>query len=221
MAADEVRGEDARGTEPPGRTDGRSARRGATRERLLGAGLELFAERGYSATSVDHVADRAGVSKGTVFYNFGSKQGLGAQVVRAATDRIAAVAEQARAGLAGWDALNTVVLALLEAFDADPAAGQVLLTELFRNERPWHQDLPAARAALVAPLAGVITEVHAERRDSGHTQARPGPEHFEMVAVAVLGALAFSALDRAAFHPERSVAEVQSALMATISGLQP
>lgn len=201
------------------RTDGRTARRVATRERVIAAGLELFAERGYSATSVDDIAERAGVSKGTVFYNFGSKQGLGAVVVRESADRIAAVAEAARAPYEGWEALSAIVLAMLRAFDTDPATCQVLLTELFRNERPWHADLPATRAALIAPVVAVIRGVHEQRVTAGRTQVRPGPEHFEMIAVAILGALAFSALDRATFHPQRSVEDVQSALMVTISGL--
>ena len=202
-------------------TDGRTARRQASRERLLAAGLALFAERGYSATSVDDVAERAGVSKGTVFYNFGSKQGLGIQVVQEATGRIAAVAEAARATHQGWDALNALVLAMMRAFDADPDTCQVLFTELFRGERPWSAELPVARATLVAPVAAVVAEVHAERRAAGRTAASPTDDHFEMVAVAILGALVFSSLDRSTYHPQRSVEDVQSALMVTISGLQP
>ncbi|QGF23085.1 TetR/AcrR family transcriptional regulator [Raineyella fluvialis] len=201
------------------RTDGRTARRVATRERVIAAGLELFAERGYSATSVEEIAEHAGVSKGTVFYNFGSKQGLGAAVVRESADRIAAVVEAARAPHRGWAALNAIVLALLRAFDADPATCQVLLTELFRNERPWHEDLPATRAALIAPVVAVSMEVHEQRYAAGLTHVRPEAEHFEMIAIAILGALAFSALDRATFHPRRSIEDVQRALMVTISGL--
>jgi AcrR family transcriptional regulator len=35
--------------------------------------LALFTERGYVATTVDHIAERAGVSKPTVFTSVGSK----------------------------------------------------------------------------------------------------------------------------------------------------
>lgn len=200
--------------------DGRTVRRLATRERLVAAALELFAERGYSATSIDEVAERAGVSKGTVFYNFGSKQGLGSAVVRQATGRIAAVGEAVRATHQGWEALSALVLAMLRAFDAEPATCQVLFTELFRGERPWSEDLPAARTTLLAPVVAVIGEVHAERVAAGRASGEPSTAHFEMVAVAIIGALVFSALDRARFQPERSVEDVQAALMVTISGLQ-
>ncbi len=37
----------------------------------------LFAERGYDATSVREIVEAAGVTKPTLYYHFGSKQGLG------------------------------------------------------------------------------------------------------------------------------------------------
>jgi TetR/AcrR family transcriptional regulator len=51
---------------------------------LLAAALELFVEKGYSATRVEEVAKRAGVSKGTLFLYFPSKEELFKAVVREA-----------------------------------------------------------------------------------------------------------------------------------------
>jgi len=49
---------------------------------LLGAALELFVERGYAATRLDEVAARAGVSKGTLYLYFESKEEIFKAVVR-------------------------------------------------------------------------------------------------------------------------------------------
>jgi TetR/AcrR family transcriptional regulator len=49
---------------------------------LLDAALDLFVEKGFSATRVDEVAARAGVSKGTLFLYFQSKEDLFKAVVR-------------------------------------------------------------------------------------------------------------------------------------------
>jgi AcrR family transcriptional regulator len=46
----------------------------ATREAILAAALALFSERGYGATSVRDVAERAGVAKSLVLYHFASKE---------------------------------------------------------------------------------------------------------------------------------------------------
>ena len=49
---------------------------------LLAAALDLFVEKGYAATRVEEVARRAGVSKGTLFLYFSSKEELFKAVVR-------------------------------------------------------------------------------------------------------------------------------------------
>ncbi|WP_374113240.1 TetR/AcrR family transcriptional regulator [Pseudarthrobacter sulfonivorans] len=46
------------------------------RERLLSAAHELIAECGVDALTMDRLAERAGVGKGTVFRRFGSRNGL-------------------------------------------------------------------------------------------------------------------------------------------------
>ena len=45
-----------------------------TRELILDAAETLFAERGYEETSLADVGERAGVSRGTPGYFFGSKE---------------------------------------------------------------------------------------------------------------------------------------------------
>jgi len=49
---------------------------------LAAAALELFVERGFAATRLDDVAKRAGVSKGTLYLYFDSKDDLFKAVVR-------------------------------------------------------------------------------------------------------------------------------------------
>jgi len=49
---------------------------------LLEAALDLFVEKGFAATRVEEVAARAGVSKGTLFLYFQSKEELFKAVVR-------------------------------------------------------------------------------------------------------------------------------------------
>lgn len=46
------------------------------RQIILESALELFYERGYDAVGVQEIVDRAGVTKPTLYYYFGSKKGL-------------------------------------------------------------------------------------------------------------------------------------------------
>lgn len=48
---------------------------------IVDAALSLFVERGFAATRLDDVAERAGVSKGTVYLYFDSKEALLAEAV--------------------------------------------------------------------------------------------------------------------------------------------
>lgn len=57
-------------------------RKDARPRELLDAALDLFVEKGFAATKVDEVARRAGVSKGTLFLYFASKEELFKAVVR-------------------------------------------------------------------------------------------------------------------------------------------
>ena len=60
----------------------RERRKQARPGELLDAALDLFVEKGYAATRVEEVARRAGVSKGTLFLYFSSKEELFKAVVR-------------------------------------------------------------------------------------------------------------------------------------------
>ena len=62
-------------------TNAGKQRDGDRASRILAAADELFSERGFDAVSVNDVAVLASVNKALVFYYFGSKEGLFAQVI--------------------------------------------------------------------------------------------------------------------------------------------
>lgn len=64
----------------------RSERRDA-RQELLRAAADVFAERGFRDASIDEVANRAGYSKGAVYWHFASKDDLFLTLVEEHVDR--------------------------------------------------------------------------------------------------------------------------------------
>jgi len=65
---------------PP--ASGRQRRKDARPQELLDAALDLFVERGFAATRSEDVAARAGVSKGTLYLYYPSKEELLKEVIR-------------------------------------------------------------------------------------------------------------------------------------------
>lgn len=197
--------------------DGRTARRIETRRKVVTAATELFAERGYAATTMDDIAAAAGVSKGALFYNFDSKPRLFADILDLAVNRLVDVQNRALGGESGWAGLEALGRALIVAVDESPALIQLLVMELFRQGRPWADDPPGIRDRLLAPITATLLEVRTERA------ARPSnpPEVVDAVAMAMFGALCFAALDRQAFSPRRSVDDVSQVLFTVIAGLRP
>ena len=126
-------------TEPPRRRDA-----AASRAALLQAGQDLFADRGFDATTVRDVGERAGVDPALIARYFGSKTGLYLACLHA------------EKGDAVPDDLLTPgrVAELLERVDAR-GAGPVLRTALQAHDDPDVQAAVVAelRARLVAPLA--------------------------------------------------------------------
>lgn len=84
------------------------------------AALECFAQRGYAAASLDDIAARAGVTKGTLYLYFPNKEALFKEVVRQAlVPRIAAFEESVRASDSAAQQLERLILAWPE-FAATP-----------------------------------------------------------------------------------------------------
>jgi len=75
-------------------SQGRRRDSAATREALLAAGTELFAEHGYDGVPVALIAGKAGVNKAMINYHFGGKRKLYVAIVNATFAEIVASVER-------------------------------------------------------------------------------------------------------------------------------
>ncbi|MGI6561404.1 MAG: TetR/AcrR family transcriptional regulator [Clostridia bacterium] len=53
-----------------------------TRRKILDAAQEVFSQNGYYMATMDMIAEKAGVAKGTLYYNFPSKVSLFTEVIK-------------------------------------------------------------------------------------------------------------------------------------------
>jgi AcrR family transcriptional regulator len=99
------------------------------REQLINIGRQLFAERGFDATSIEEVAARAKVSKPIVYEHFGGKEGLYAVVVdrevRSLLDRVGAALTAGHPR----DLLEQAALSLLDYIEEETDGFRVLVRE--------------------------------------------------------------------------------------------
>lgn len=140
--------------------------RRSSREMLEDAAAELFLEQGYPATSIEHITQRAGVSRNTFFNYFSAKSDLLwvdldatlAAIIPAITDA-AALAEDTTAVTPRLRALGDLRVALVAVARAHPA-----------SRVPWafsqselmgtRADLEAsALARLTAPTTAIIAHL--------------------------------------------------------------
>ncbi|MBJ7289928.1 TetR/AcrR family transcriptional regulator [Williamsia sp.] len=86
----------------------RSQQKAATRDRMLTAASELFAERDYSDVTIADIAKRAGVAHGLLFHHFSNKEGI----YRAVLDRVVAQMDSAFTTPVGADTPTIIRAAL-------------------------------------------------------------------------------------------------------------
>ncbi|MDJ1135348.1 TetR/AcrR family transcriptional regulator [Streptomyces iconiensis] len=196
------------------RTTSRS--RSATREKLFQAAVTLIAEQGFSSTTVEEIAERAGVAKGTVYYNFASKTELFEELLRHGVELLSADLRHAAEGTAERDgtkvdALDAMIRAGLMFIDRYPAFTQLYVAELWRTNRAWNDTLLVVRQEAVAVVEGVLREGVAAGELSEEID-------IQLTAAALVGMVLVAALDWKAFQPERSLEDVHGALSLLLQG---
>lgn len=111
-------------------------RREATRQRLLDAATEVFAEVGLDATSVEAVCERAGFTRGAFYSNFASKEEMFLELAAAVAEERIAEFEARVAQLEGEGSLAATpetALGLVERvldLPGDDRLGVLLMSEI-------------------------------------------------------------------------------------------
>ncbi len=151
------------------------------RAQLIEVGRGVFAKRGYEATSVEEIAERARVSKPIIYEHFGGKEGLYAvivdremdYVVRRITEAISTGTPRAR--------IERAVLTFLDYVKNEPEGFAVLAQDT---------PLPATRgqlSSLLADLAGRVGDIFtASFKEAGYD-----PRSAPIYAQALVGMVTF------------------------------
>lgn len=147
---------------------------------LVSAAAELFAEQGFRRTTFVDIAERAGISRGSIPWHFGSKNGLLEAVV---ADTTANVLDNAARPAGVDEAIDQIrdfvgepttrLLITLIAEAVEPGSPvHAFYAEMHRSMRRWVMgwvdalEMPAgvSQEAFVAVVTGAIIGVHQQWR---------------------------------------------------------
>ncbi|GAA4419850.1 TetR/AcrR family transcriptional regulator [Actinokineospora soli] len=185
--------------------------RDATRRKLFEATLRLVGARGVVGLTVDEIAAEAGVAKGTVYYNFGSKDGLIDALLRYGVDLLAD-----RLTDDGGDArttLSRLVDELLRFFAEYPTFAQLLVSELWRTPSQWQATLTLLRER-------ITTLLRAQFRRLADAGQLPAGVRVPTASSALFGTVLVVALDWQVFAPDQSREDVRDSVLALVEGLR-
>jgi AcrR family transcriptional regulator len=198
-------------------------------EAVVAAAIDLFAERGYDATSVDQIAQAAGVSRSTFFRQFGGKEDVvfadHEALLQGLRDELAAPHENP------WAAVCEASVRVFRHFAADPelarrrytivrqvpALREREIVTVFRYERVFDDYLRAAIPGIdpvdAVGFAAVVTAVH------NHVLRRL--LRGERVATSVLRTALDDAMRRFGVHPDPAEAAPDDLIVASFPRRMP
>jgi AcrR family transcriptional regulator len=189
-----VGGEDYIGADMSNEMTLRDHARSAVRDEVMRCAWALFAEQGYEATTVDQVAEAAGMSRRTFFRYFSGKDDLLLDRILAAGDRIAAALRERPGEEAAWPALRAAFDEVVVPQEASADRSRALQLML-RNEHGVRAAVLERRRRWLELLAPLVAPRLPPRR------ATRGPDTRAVAVTASALACLEAAQDAWADHP--------------------
>jgi AcrR family transcriptional regulator len=152
-------------------------------EQTLGVARSLFAERGYSAVTMDEVAAEVGVTKPLLYNYFGNKERLYIACMERGGDALSAtVASAVEATSTPADALRAGVQAFFSFLDSDRAAWAVLFDETLPRGGKIAERVADYRGQILGLIsAAMLAQIPPRRRRAARVEV-------EALSVTLLGA---------------------------------
>lgn len=153
-----------------------------TRLVILDAAVKLFAQKGFDRATVDEVAAEANTAKGTVFYNFKSKEDIFRAILEKNSQDFAEIVER-RSSIGGSasEKMEAAVDAAFEFFQEHHSFTSLLVSEFGRLRTRWSSGDP------ISPL-----DIFRRRIEQIFSEGQQGGEFRRDIEAADMGLIVFA-----------------------------
>lgn len=197
------------GTTGSRRRPGRTSR---TQLKLFEAAMVIMSEKGPTQTTVDEVAAAAGVSKGTVYYNFGSKKSMVEGLMRYGIQLVLEAIEDAGAHVTDpRERLSRGIVAALLFLENHAGFARLTVAEIWRPTGSLSEVMGDQRTNVLERVTDLIQELGTAYRVREHPDPRT-------LAVSVFGSTFMLAMDREMNGSERTTQEAARGVMTLVDG---
>lgn len=196
-------------TPNPARRPGRT---GKTQRKLFTATMEIMEHRGSAHVSIEEVAQRAGVSKGTVYYNFGSKKTMIDRLLQYGTHLL--VESMSEASVAQSDpreGLRKSLSTALTYLHEHRGFTRLWVSEVWKGLDAWTDSMVDNRQEI---LDFIESQVRALRSRYTIDTA----QDTRALALSIFGATFMLAMDREIHGVQRSIEDSTRAVMLVFDG---
>lgn len=137
---------------------------GETVQRILAAARKAFAEQGFNGTTVDSIAQRAGVNKALLYYHIGDKETLYAEVIRTVLEsNIDYLQQNISEANTPEEKLRRYIRTLAAEVEDTPYLAKIMLRELASGGK----GLPDVVLQSLARILAIIKEILDEGERTG------------------------------------------------------
>lgn len=173
---------------------------------IFEAAIKVFSEKGFEKATVDEIAERAGIAKGTIYYNYGSKKNLFLSLIEEGIERLeTAVKKEIARRNNVRTKLEALITVQLQFFDDYKNYCKVLFSEVWGPDTRWEEKAECIRSGYLSIIKDLIEAGKAEGLIKKELDT-------DTISSALFGMIGITALERFLFEKEYSYEDILNTL---------
>lgn len=191
-------------TRRPGRTN-------RTQMKLFEAAMEIMTTKGPTATTVEEVAQRAGVSKGTVYYNFGSKKTMVDQLLQYGARLLLQSMQAEQTQSDPREQLRQAIYTAFKYLSAHSGFARLWISEVWKEQENWSDSMLVIRGDILDFIEGMV-------RNLSERYTVDSAQDPKAIAIAIFGSTFMLSMDSEVHNSQRTPEDATRAVMLTVDG---